>query len=151
MSYPNVFLYFILYTIYYILYTIYYILYTIHCTLYTIHYTLYTQMHQPRITLPYCVFNGGTDAWLDVGNKSVGVAALQAYLEVPAYYMYIIICIMYKTHLLYAKIPIKPMYIPIKPTYLQVPAANCLHVGDQFTNTGMFTSNYNYFCITSHR
>lgn len=31
------------------------------------------------ITLPFCVFNGGTDAWLDIGNKSVGVAALQAY------------------------------------------------------------------------
>jgi IMP and pyridine-specific 5'-nucleotidase len=39
--------------------------------------------HQPRITLPYCVFNGGTDAWLDIGNKSVGVAALQAYLNIP--------------------------------------------------------------------
>jgi len=34
------------------------------------------------IELPYCVFNGGTDAWLDVGNKSVGVAALQAYLNI---------------------------------------------------------------------
>ena len=40
--------------------------------------------HSPRITLPYCVFNGGTDAWLDIGNKSVGVAALQAYLNIPA-------------------------------------------------------------------
>ncbi|KAJ1432313.1 IMP-specific 5-nucleotidase [Ochromonadaceae sp. CCMP2298] len=56
------------------------------------------QTHEPRITLPYCVFNGGTDAWLDVGNKSVGVAVLQAYLKVPP--------------------------------------ANCLHVGDQFSNTG---------------
>ena len=37
----------------------------------------------PRpIRLPYCVFNGGTDAWLDVGNKSVGVAVLQAYLGI---------------------------------------------------------------------
>jgi IMP and pyridine-specific 5'-nucleotidase len=33
----------------------------------------------PKFTLPYCVFNGGTDAWIDIGNKSVGVAALQAY------------------------------------------------------------------------
>jgi IMP and pyridine-specific 5'-nucleotidase len=41
------------------------------------------RMHQPRITLPYCVFNGGTDAWLDIGNKSVGVAALQAYFNIP--------------------------------------------------------------------
>lgn len=39
--------------------------------------------HSPRITLPYCVFNGGTDAWLDIGNKSEGVAALQAYLGIP--------------------------------------------------------------------
>ena len=38
---------------------------------------------EPRpIRLPYCVFNGGTDAWLDVGNKSVGVAVLQSYLDI---------------------------------------------------------------------
>lgn len=35
----------------------------------------------PSIDLPVCVFNGGTDAWFDVGNKSVGVAALQAYFK----------------------------------------------------------------------
>jgi IMP-specific 5'-nucleotidase len=29
------------------------------------------------------VFNGGGDAWLDVGNKSVGVACLQAYFDFP--------------------------------------------------------------------
>lgn len=33
------------------------------------------------VNLPFCVFNGGTDAWLDIGNKSVGVAALQAYFN----------------------------------------------------------------------
>ena len=27
--------------------------------------------------LPYCAFNGGTDAWVDVGNKRVGVEILQ--------------------------------------------------------------------------
>lgn len=32
--------------------------------------------------LPYCAFNGGTDAWVDVGNKRVGVQVLQAYLGV---------------------------------------------------------------------
>ncbi len=37
--------------------------------------------HDPPISLPYCVFNGGSDAWLDVGNKSVGMAALQAYFK----------------------------------------------------------------------
>ncbi len=49
-------------------------------------------------SLPYCAFNGGTDAWVDVGNKRVGVSVLQAYLGLP-------------------------------------PEA-CLHVGDQFLNTG---------------
>ena len=34
---------------------------------------------QPPITLPYCVFNGGRDCWVDIGNKAVGVQALQAY------------------------------------------------------------------------
>lgn len=34
-----------------------------------------------QISLPYCVFNGGRDAWIDIGNKSVGVAALQAYFQ----------------------------------------------------------------------
>ena len=48
--------------------------------------------------LPYCAFNGGRDAWVDVGNKRVGVSVLQAYLGLPA--------------------------------------AECLHVGDQFLNTG---------------
>jgi len=36
---------------------------------------------QPPITIPYCVFNGGTDAWLDIGNKSVAVSVLQAYFN----------------------------------------------------------------------
>ena len=48
--------------------------------------------------LPYCAFNGGTDAWVDVGNKRVGVSVLQAYLG-------------------------------LQPKH-------CLHVGDQFLNTG---------------
>lgn len=34
--------------------------------------------------LPYCAFNGGTDAWVDVGNKRVGVQVLQEYLGVSA-------------------------------------------------------------------
>ena len=32
--------------------------------------------------LPYCAFNGGSDAWVDVGNKRVGVQILQSYLGV---------------------------------------------------------------------
>jgi len=49
-------------------------------------------------SLPYCAFNGGTDAWVDVGNKRVGVQVLQAYLGIEA--------------------------------------AETLHIGDQFLNTG---------------
>ena len=48
--------------------------------------------------LPYCAFNGGRDAWVDCGNKRVGVSVLQ--------------------------------------TYLGLRAKECLHVGDQFLNTG---------------
>jgi IMP and pyridine-specific 5'-nucleotidase len=29
------------------------------------------------LNLPYCAFNGGQDVWVDVGNKRVGVQALQ--------------------------------------------------------------------------
>eukprot|EP00527_Entomoneis_sp_CCMP2396_P009861 CAMPEP_0198137952 /NCGR_PEP_ID=MMETSP1443-20131203/1379_1 /TAXON_ID=186043 /ORGANISM="Entomoneis sp., Strain CCMP2396" /LENGTH=500 /DNA_ID=CAMNT_0043799541 /DNA_START=121 /DNA_END=1620 /DNA_ORIENTATION=+ len=32
--------------------------------------------------LPYCAFNGGTDTWVDVGNKRVGVQILQSYLGI---------------------------------------------------------------------
>lgn len=53
---------------------------------------------QPPIDLPFCVFNGGRDAWLDVGNKKIGVEALQSFLGLNNH--------------------------------------NCLHVGDQFLNTG---------------
>jgi IMP and pyridine-specific 5'-nucleotidase len=53
---------------------------------------------EPAVTLPYCVFNGGRDCWVDIGNKSVGVQALQRYFDFPA--------------------------------------ADCIHVGDQFLQTG---------------
>jgi IMP and pyridine-specific 5'-nucleotidase len=32
---------------------------------------------------PFCAFNGGRDAWVDVGNKRVGVVVLCAYLGIP--------------------------------------------------------------------
>lgn len=35
--------------------------------------------------LPYCSFNGGNDAWVDVGNKRVGVQVLQSYLGISAH------------------------------------------------------------------
>ncbi len=28
-------------------------------------------------TVPHCAFNGGKDVWVDVGNKSLGIRALQ--------------------------------------------------------------------------
>ena len=37
---------------------------------------------QPPITLPFCAFNGGRDAWVDVGDKRIGVEALQSYLKI---------------------------------------------------------------------
>ena len=30
--------------------------------------------------VPFCAFNGGSDAWVDVGNKRVGVTGLQRFL-----------------------------------------------------------------------
>ena len=56
------------------------------------------RVKQPPVTLPFCVFNGGRDTWLDVGNKRVGVEALQAFFGLAP--------------------------------------SSCLHVGDQFLNTG---------------
>ena len=39
---------------------------------------------EPKPSIPYCVFNGGHDAWTDIGNKAVGIAALQKYLNVTS-------------------------------------------------------------------
>lgn len=44
------------------------------------------RVYEPFISLPYCVFNGGRDAWLDVGNKSVAVEALKAYLKLEPHH-----------------------------------------------------------------
>jgi IMP and pyridine-specific 5'-nucleotidase len=38
----------------------------------------------PPVTLPFCAFNGGRDAWIDVGNKGIGMELMQALLKVPA-------------------------------------------------------------------
>jgi len=40
------------------------------------------ESRDPPIALPWCVFNGGRDAWVDVGNKCIGVEAMQAFLGV---------------------------------------------------------------------
>ena len=52
----------------------------------------------PPLQIPFCVFNGGRDVWLDIGNKRVGVEALLAFFGISS--------------------------------------ENCLHVGDQFLQTG---------------
>lgn len=31
--------------------------------------------------VPHCAFNGGNDVWVDVGNKALGIQALQAFLS----------------------------------------------------------------------
>ena len=41
-------------------------------------------LRKEKISIPYCAFNGGTDVWVDVGNKRVGVSTLQELLGVRA-------------------------------------------------------------------
>lgn len=36
------------------------------------------------LAVPHCAFNGGRDVWVDVGNKALGIRALQAFFGVPA-------------------------------------------------------------------
>ncbi|KAG0256769.1 IMP 5'-nucleotidase [Mortierella polycephala] len=41
----------------------------------------YQQMSGPsKIAIPFCVFNGGNDVFVDIGNKLIGVQVLQTYL-----------------------------------------------------------------------
>lgn len=40
-------------------------------------------LQRSNISIPFCAFNGGSDCWVDAGNKRVGVQILQAYLDVP--------------------------------------------------------------------
>lgn len=51
-------------------------------TILRVHEKLHSMNDGKGPGLPYCAFNGGTDAWVDVGNKRVGVQVLQAYLGV---------------------------------------------------------------------
>ena len=34
--------------------------------------------------VPFCAFNGGRDAWVDVGNKDIGVQAMQSFLKIKS-------------------------------------------------------------------
>jgi len=45
--------------------------------------TIQSELVNSKTKLPFCAFNGGRDAWVDVGNKRVGVQVLQSYLGVP--------------------------------------------------------------------
>lgn len=39
-----------------------------------------TLSHHPVAEkIPFCCFNGGSDVWIDVGDKSLGVSVLQRY------------------------------------------------------------------------
>ena len=38
-------------------------------------------LRNKNVNLPYCAFNGGRDAWVDVGDKAVGVAALKVWFN----------------------------------------------------------------------
>ena len=42
-----------------------------------------SELDNSKTDIPFCAFNGGRDAWVDVGNKRVGVQVLQSYLGVP--------------------------------------------------------------------
>ena len=69
--------------------------YTVHRTPYTVHRNSYCNPHcgatllpaalrEGQFTIPWCAFNGGNDAFVDVGNKKVGVEGLMRYLGVDA-------------------------------------------------------------------
>ena len=36
-----------------------------------------------KFNIPWCAFNGGNDAFVDVGNKKVGVEGLMQFLKIP--------------------------------------------------------------------
>jgi len=37
--------------------------------------------HPVSEKIPFCCFNGGSDVWVDVGDKSLGVSVLQTYFH----------------------------------------------------------------------
>lgn len=38
---------------------------------------------QHKTAPPFCAFNGGSDVWVDIGNKRVGVEGLRTVLQLP--------------------------------------------------------------------
>eukprot|EP00899_Mesostigma_viride_P019895 jgi/Mesvir1/27907/Mv03421-RA.1 len=45
---------------------------------------LSVQMQMVDAPLPFCAFNGGSDVFVDIGNKSLGLSALMQYVNVQA-------------------------------------------------------------------
>jgi len=39
-------------------------------------------LNQSGVTIPFCAFNGGSDVWVDIGNKLYGVQCLQKFFKV---------------------------------------------------------------------
>ncbi|DAZ96401.1 TPA: hypothetical protein N0F65_012482 [Lagenidium giganteum] len=65
-------------------------------------------------TVPHCAFNGGNDVWVDVGNKALGIQALQKFV-----------------------FRFLPNELSGGSEELSIiEGMECLHVGDRFTRTG---------------
>ena len=68
-----------------------------------------TLSHHPVSNrIPFCCFNGGSDVWIDVGDKSLGVSVLQRYFHNSS----------------------------TSPNEVEIWGGNTLHVGDQFMSLG---------------
>jgi IMP and pyridine-specific 5'-nucleotidase len=62
--------------------------------------------HPVSLKIPFCCFNGGSDVWVDVGDKSLGVSVLQRYFHNTS------------------------------PAAGDIWGGNTLHIGDQFMSLG---------------
>ena len=66
-----------------------------------------TLSHHPvSQKIPFCCFNGGSDVWVDVGDKSLGVSVLQRYFH------------------------------NLNSDDMEIWGGNTLHIGDQFMSLG---------------
>jgi IMP and pyridine-specific 5'-nucleotidase len=63
--------------------------------------------HPVSERIPFCCFNGGSDVWVDVGDKSLGVSVLQRYF-----------------------------HNAVIEEDIEIWGGNTLHVGDQFMSLG---------------
>ncbi|KAH7482376.1 hypothetical protein PRIC1_006765 [Phytophthora ramorum] len=73
-----------------------------------------TLQHELRhFRVPFCAFNGGNDVWVDIGNKALGIVALQKYV-----------------------FRFLPKELRDSEELCNIQGQECLHVGDRFTRTG---------------